>query len=120
MKISTIVTTLVTKYKARRALRVVDAHFNLVDAQIRAGVPLALDLYRGASKSIVRKTYEDPSHLVRLAEAVQEVVGYYGPEIVELFDEFKQKAARAAERSDLRDAVEELNEAVQCLTKKEE
>lgn len=111
--------TMTTRYKARRVMRVVDAHFDRVDAQIRAGVPLGLDLYRGASKSIVRKTYEDPTHLVRLVEAVQGAMGHYGPELVELFTEFKEKAARAAERSDMRDAAEEFVEAMQGLTKGE-
>lgn len=118
MKLANIfafVTTMTTKYKARRVTRVVDAYLDCVDAQIRAGVPLGLDLYRSASKAIVRKTYEDPTHLVRLVEAVQGAVGHYGPELVELFTEFKEKAARAAERSDIRDTEDEFAEAMKSL-----
>lgn len=113
--ISTFVTTMIAKYKARRVTRVVDAYFDCVDAQVRAGVPLAMDLYRSASKSIVKKTYEDPTHLVRLVEAVQGAAGHYGPELVELFTEFKEKAARAAERSDIRDTEDEFAEAMKSL-----
>ncbi len=114
--IITFVTNAVTKYKAQRVRSVVDQYCALIDTQVTANVPAAIEFYRGSATAIVDKTFENPAPAIALLTALGQVTEHYGPALRAEFDVLSAKLEANGTSPVFIQRIEALVAAVEALT----
>lgn len=69
------------RYKAARAKRAVASYLNMVKVGAGTMFPEVLGFYERVTDSFIDKTEKNPVALLRLIDAAQQAIEYYGPDI---------------------------------------
>lgn len=105
----------VTKYKARRVHDVINNYFGVIDTQVSATLPAAIELYRSSATVIVDKTFEDSKPALQLIAAVQAVSEHYGPALRAEFEAFSAKLEANGASPAIVHKIEALANAIDAL-----